>query len=68
MGAVCFGYMMDITTLIASLLTYHYRHKCSGSTFRVAGAAASVAVLMLAGLDRRVLTVNWSDAEYLLTY
>ena len=31
MGAVCFGYMMDITTLIASLLTYHYRHKCSGS-------------------------------------
>ena len=29
------------------LLTYHYRHKCSGSTFRVAGAAASVAVLLL---------------------
>ena len=49
---------LDITTLIASLLTYHYRHKCSGSTFRVAGAAASVAVL--------TLTVNWSDAEYLL--
>ena len=47
MGAVCFGYMMDITTLIASLLTYHYRHKCSGSTFRVAGAAASVAVLTI---------------------
>ena len=33
------------------LLTYHYRHKCSGSTFRVAGAAASVADFTLVADD-----------------
>ena len=33
------------------LLTYHYRHKCSGSTFRVAGAAASVSDFTLVADD-----------------
>ena len=39
------------------LLTYHYRHKCSGSTFRVAGAAASVADFTLVADDLGALAL-----------